>query len=196
MERSKRSSVTLSRAGLAGTLGHWCLQYATKPPSAGSHVGTGFDQAALKSLYATMQPLRTDKKPFDQKVKDKNATTWLIPKLVGEVKFTEWTSEGEMRHPPSLGSAATKRRSTLSANNHENLKFAPVGRVAPEILRQPALETGPAKLYERLAMHVCCAADRVGRTDVRYPAATIEACDSIFSATATACESRLKRTSR
>ena len=40
------------------------------------HVGTGFDQEALKSLYATMQPLRTDKKPLDQKVKYENATTW------------------------------------------------------------------------------------------------------------------------
>jgi hypothetical protein len=70
----------------------------------------------------------------------------------------------------------TKRCSRLSANNHEkDLKFAPVGRVAPEILRQPALETGPAKLYERLDMRVCCAADRAGRTDVRYPAETIEA---------------------
>jgi bifunctional non-homologous end joining protein LigD len=45
------------------------------------HVGTGFDQAMLKSLYETMQPLRADKKPFDQKVKDENATTWLNPKL-------------------------------------------------------------------------------------------------------------------
>jgi bifunctional non-homologous end joining protein LigD len=67
------------------------------------HVGTGFDQAALKSLYGTMQPLGTDKKPFDQKVKNENATTWLLPKLVGEVKFTEWTSESEMRHPVFLG---------------------------------------------------------------------------------------------
>ena len=73
------------------------------------HVGTGFDQAALKSLYETMQPLRTDKKPFDQKVKDENATTWLIPKLVGEVKFTEWTSESEMRHPVFLGLRADKK---------------------------------------------------------------------------------------
>jgi ATP-dependent DNA ligase len=31
------------------------------------HVGTGFDEATLKSLYGTMQPLRTDKKPIDQK---------------------------------------------------------------------------------------------------------------------------------
>lgn len=67
------------------------------------HVGTGFDHALLKSLYETMQPLRTGKKPFDQKVKDENATTWLRPKLVGEVKFAEWTNEGEMRHPAFLG---------------------------------------------------------------------------------------------
>jgi bifunctional non-homologous end joining protein LigD len=73
------------------------------------HVGTGFDQATLKALYGTMQPLRTDKKPFDQKVKNENATTWLIPKLVGEIKFTEWTSEGEMRHPAFLGLRTDKK---------------------------------------------------------------------------------------
>lgn len=71
-------------------------------------VGTGFDQAALKSIYATTQPLRTDKKPFDQKVRDEKATTWLIPRLVGEVKFTEWTRESEMRHPVFLGLRADK----------------------------------------------------------------------------------------
>jgi bifunctional non-homologous end joining protein LigD len=73
------------------------------------HVGTGFDQAALKSLYEKMQPLRSDKKPFDQKVKDENATTWLIAKLVGEVKFTEWTSDNEMRHPVFLGLRTDKK---------------------------------------------------------------------------------------
>jgi bifunctional non-homologous end joining protein LigD len=50
-----------------------------------------------------MQPLRTDKKPFDQKVKDEGATAWLKPALVGEVKFTEWTADGEMLHPVFLG---------------------------------------------------------------------------------------------
>jgi bifunctional non-homologous end joining protein LigD len=71
-------------------------------------VGTGFDQAALKSLYGVMQALRTDKNPFDQKVKDVKTITWLMPKLVGEVKFTEWTSEGEMRHPVFLGLRSDK----------------------------------------------------------------------------------------
>ena len=73
------------------------------------HVGTGFDQAALKSIYGTMQPLRTNTRPFDQKVKSEIATTWLIPKLVGEVKCTEWTSDSEMRHPVFLGLRTDKK---------------------------------------------------------------------------------------
>jgi len=67
------------------------------------HVGTGFNEAVLRSLYGKMRPLRSGKKPFDQKVKYENETTWLIPKLVGEVKFTEWTRDGEMRHSAFLG---------------------------------------------------------------------------------------------
>jgi len=73
------------------------------------HVGTGFDQAELKSLYVAMQPLRTSKKPFEQEVRYEGATTWLFPKLVGEVKFTEWTSGDEMRHPVFLGLRTDKR---------------------------------------------------------------------------------------
>ncbi|HEY2533142.1 MAG TPA: non-homologous end-joining DNA ligase [Xanthobacteraceae bacterium] len=73
------------------------------------HVGTGFDEAALRSIYGKMQPLRTDKKPFGEKVKFEKATTWIVPKLVGEVKFTEWTNEGEMRHPAFLGLRTDKK---------------------------------------------------------------------------------------
>jgi bifunctional non-homologous end joining protein LigD len=39
-------------------------------------------------------------------VKYENETTWLIPKLVGEVKFTEWTSD---RHPAFLGLRTDKK---------------------------------------------------------------------------------------
>jgi len=73
------------------------------------HVGTGFNEAMLKSLYGKMQSMRTSKKPFDQKVKYENETTWLIPRLVGEVKFTEWTRDGEMRHPAFLGLRTDKK---------------------------------------------------------------------------------------
>jgi bifunctional non-homologous end joining protein LigD len=78
------------------------------------HVGTGFDHAALKSIFETMQPLRSDKKPFGQKVSDERATTWLVPKLVGQIKFTEWTTEGEMRHPVFLGLRTDKEAADVT----------------------------------------------------------------------------------
>jgi bifunctional non-homologous end joining protein LigD len=77
------------------------------------NVGTGFHQAALKSLYGTMQSLRTENQPLGQKIKHESATTWLIPKLVCEVKFTEWTGEGEMRHPVFLGLRTDKKASDV-----------------------------------------------------------------------------------
>jgi bifunctional non-homologous end joining protein LigD len=67
------------------------------------HVGTGFSQATLAELYAKLSPLRMDRSPFKERVKDEQATTWVKPKLVAEVKFTEWTATGEMRHPAFIG---------------------------------------------------------------------------------------------
>jgi bifunctional non-homologous end joining protein LigD len=34
--------------------------------------------------------------------------TWLEPKLVAQVRFTEWTSDGGLRHPVFLGLRADK----------------------------------------------------------------------------------------
>ena len=40
-------------------------------------------------------------------------TTWVKPQLVAEVKFTEWTSSGEMRHPVYLGLREDKRAENI-----------------------------------------------------------------------------------
>jgi bifunctional non-homologous end joining protein LigD len=61
--------------------------------------GTGFDHATLKDIYATLQPLATSKNPFFGEVDTANAH-WVKPRLVAEIKFTEWThetSEGGMK---------------------------------------------------------------------------------------------------
>jgi len=71
--------------------------------------GTGFDRELLKSLHALMVPLTTETKPIAERVPDAANTTWVKPKLVGEVKFTEWTSKGEMRHPVFLGLRTDKK---------------------------------------------------------------------------------------
>jgi bifunctional non-homologous end joining protein LigD len=65
--------------------------------------GTGFDTETLRAVYEKLVPLITDAKPVPEKVPDAANTTWVKPKLVAEVKFTEWTSAGEMRHPVFLG---------------------------------------------------------------------------------------------
>lgn len=71
--------------------------------------GTGFDAARLRDIHALMVPLVTEKKPVPAKVPDQANTTWIRPKLVAEVKFTEWTSGGEMRHPVFLGMRTDKK---------------------------------------------------------------------------------------
>ena len=71
--------------------------------------GTGFGRESLKTLHALLVPLITDSRPIAEKVPDAANTTWVKPKLVGEVKFTEWTSKGEMRHPVFLGLRLDKK---------------------------------------------------------------------------------------
>jgi bifunctional non-homologous end joining protein LigD len=67
------------------------------------HSGGGFTQKMLNDLHATMLKLETDKSPFAQKIRWEAETTWIKPTLVCEVRFTEWTRNGEMRHPVFLG---------------------------------------------------------------------------------------------
>lgn len=73
------------------------------------HVGTGFSHKTLEEVHGRLVKLKTAKSPFPSKVKDETVTTWVKPSLVAEVKFTEWTSSGEMRHPVYLGLRTDKR---------------------------------------------------------------------------------------
>lgn len=73
------------------------------------HCGTGFDQATLQELFNKFKPLFTDKSPFKEKVKVNDKVQWLKPKLVAQIKFTEWTGEGSMRHPVFLGLREDKK---------------------------------------------------------------------------------------
>jgi bifunctional non-homologous end joining protein LigD len=57
----------------------------------------------------TRLPLQTNKSPFKQHVKDQATRTWVKPLLVAEVKFSEWTAAGEMRHPAFLGLREDKK---------------------------------------------------------------------------------------
>ncbi len=65
--------------------------------------GTGFDRDSLKFIHSKLVPLRSARKPVDGEVPGERTIIWVRPRLVGEVKFTEWTADGQMRHPAFLG---------------------------------------------------------------------------------------------
>jgi bifunctional non-homologous end joining protein LigD len=65
--------------------------------------GTGFTEKTLYDLYKKIKPLFTETSPFHEKIKVPGKVQWLRPELVCQVKFTEWTSGGQMRHPVFLG---------------------------------------------------------------------------------------------
>jgi bifunctional non-homologous end joining protein LigD len=63
------------------------------------HTGTGFNDASLKEVYRQLQPLKTDQSPFDAKIAVNAPVTWVKPKLVCNLKYSEITAEGHRRHP-------------------------------------------------------------------------------------------------
>ena len=67
------------------------------------HTGTGFDDKTLKAVYAQLQPLKTNKSPFSVKVAVNAPVTWVKPKLVCNLKYSEITEDGHRRHPVFMG---------------------------------------------------------------------------------------------
>jgi bifunctional non-homologous end joining protein LigD len=68
-------------------------------------VGTGFDDRMLRDLRARLDKLKRKSPPFVNPPKGAEAkgAHWAEPTLVGEVVFTEWTSDGLLRHPSFKG---------------------------------------------------------------------------------------------
>jgi bifunctional non-homologous end joining protein LigD len=79
-------------------------------------VGTGFSEKLLASIYTQLQKLRRTTCPFinlPEKTKGRwglgitaavmKRCHWVKPVLVAQVKFTEWTHDGQLRQPVFLG---------------------------------------------------------------------------------------------
>jgi len=73
------------------------LEYAGK-------VGSGFDTETLHELGAQLRRLNREGPPFaDPKAIKERGVTWVEPKLVAQIGFTEWTRDGRLRHPRFQG---------------------------------------------------------------------------------------------
>jgi bifunctional non-homologous end joining protein LigD len=80
------------------------LHYAGK-------VGTGFTARSLAELGELLAPLARDTSPFAEPLprKDSAGAHWVQPTVVGEVRFSEWTRDGRLRHPAWRGLRPDKR---------------------------------------------------------------------------------------
>ncbi|HTN18660.1 MAG TPA: DNA ligase D, partial [Chitinophagaceae bacterium] len=83
-------------------------------------IGTGFTAAMQKEMMELFKPLISDKAPFAMepdinkpsrfRPDPPNAkATWIKPKLICEVSFTEMTADGVMRHPSFEGMRTDKK---------------------------------------------------------------------------------------
>jgi bifunctional non-homologous end joining protein LigD len=80
---------------LLGTYSHGQFLYAGK-------VGTGFDEKTLQSLHNKLKSLVRPSSPYSLQVPEQNVT-FLKPQLVAQISYSEWTTDGRLRHPVFLG---------------------------------------------------------------------------------------------
>ena len=72
------------------------LSYAGK-------VGTGFDAKTLHALRERLGKLERATPAFDSGKPPRTAVHWVEPRLVGQISFAEWTSDGLLRQPRFQG---------------------------------------------------------------------------------------------
>ncbi len=91
------------------------------------NVGTGFDAKLLRQLGARMRKLAREKSPFADLARAPHVT-WIEPQLVGEVRFSEWTRDGRLRHPSFQGLREDKPAREVVREEREHVLSAPSGR--------------------------------------------------------------------
>ncbi len=72
------------------------------------HVGTGFDTKTLDAMSAQLKKIERKTSPFVNAVDSNTKAHFVEPKLVAQVRFTEWTRDGYMRQPAFLGMRTDK----------------------------------------------------------------------------------------
>lgn len=90
-----------------------------------SKVGSGFNQALLDLLFKKFQKLKTSNCPFANLPEkagfrgqgltagEMKKCTWVLPRLVCEIRFTEWTRDNHLRQPVFLGLREDKEASEV-----------------------------------------------------------------------------------
>jgi bifunctional non-homologous end joining protein LigD len=93
------------------------LRYAGK-------VGTGFDMTEIARLAKLMKPLARKDSTVTAPRATARGATWVEPKLVAEIAFTEMTADGVLRHPSYVGFREDKPASAVEVERPKHLRRA------------------------------------------------------------------------
>lgn len=116
-------------------------------------VGTGFTGAELDRLAKLLGPLATETCPFDVPPKTLTTARWVTPRLVAQVRYTEMTDEGRLRHPTYLGLRDDKDARRVKTPAAGKRLVHPLRSVAPPVNPSPARPAAktPASARKRRA---------------------------------------------
>ena len=106
------------------------------------HTGSGFNKKSLEEIYSKLQPLVVGKCPFAQCPKGNMPVTWVKPKLVCEIKFTEWTKELIARHPIFMGLRTDKKPKDVTIEKSTAMA---------SVVKKSAAKSSPAKKQKTAA---------------------------------------------
>ena len=67
------------------------------------NVGAGFDDRTLARIEKQLAALHTDRTPLASRAAVQGRPRWVLPRLVAEVSFEEWTRSGHVRQPVFRG---------------------------------------------------------------------------------------------
>ena len=110
------------------------------------HTGSGFTDSMLKEVYEKLKPLITKASPFKEIVKTNMPVTWVKPRYVCDIKFTEWTTDGKMRHPIFLRMREDKNIKDVAMAKIKSTKKATVEPEAKEIENDAEILIGKTKV--------------------------------------------------
>ncbi len=74
-------------------------------------VGTGFDQRRLAAIRSELEPFRRPRPPCEGATPKGAEHVWVEPRMVVEVRYTEYTRDGHLRHPTFVRVRDDKRTS-------------------------------------------------------------------------------------
>jgi bifunctional non-homologous end joining protein LigD len=77
-------------------------------------VGTGLSDKALKDLRAQLDPIAAKLSPFVHAKGVVGKSHWVLPKLVAEVAFAEWTGANHIRHASFQGLRSDKEPTAIT----------------------------------------------------------------------------------